>query len=261
MKKRNWLLLLAIAVCLGLYFGYRAIDRLSTDSTPPQIVFSDEALELSVQDSSDVLLQGVTAFDNRDGEVTASLVVERVRLADTDGSVLVRYAAFDRSGNTSKAERAARYTDYEAPRFSLNRPLLFTSNVSFDILDAVSASDTLDGDIHHRIRATSLDDSSITSAGSHEVEFRVTNGLGDTARLTLPVEVFASGIYTMDVTLSKYLIYLEAGTAFDADRYLDSVTRNRETVSLRGGMPRNYSVAGLMKFFCRIHRLILPQPR
>lgn len=242
MKKRNWLLLLAIAACLALYLGYRTMDRLNTDTTPPQITFSGETVVLSVQDPQDALLQGVAAADGNDGDVTASLVVERVKLTDPDGSILVKYAAFDRSGNVTKAERAAKYIDYESPRFSLREPLLFASNTSFDILDVIDASDTLDGDIRHRIRATSLDGSAVTAAGSHEVEFRVTNTLGDTARLTLPVEVYTTGDYTMDVALTKYLIYLEAGTDFDAEQYLDSVTQNRETISLRSGTPRNYTV-------------------
>ena len=233
MKKRNWLLLLAIAVCLALYVGYRAMDRLKTDTTPPQITFSDEAAEFSVHDPMDVLLRGVTAADTRDGDVTASLVVEQVRLLDPDGFLRIRYAAFDRSGNVTKADRTARYTDYESPRFSLEEPLLFTLNSGFDILKVIGASDALDGDIRHRIRATSLDNASVATLGSHQVEFRVTNSLGETVLLTLPVEVYAAG---------PYLIYLDAGTPFDPDRYLDSVTRNREKISLRNRTPEGFSV-------------------
>lgn len=242
MKKRNWLLLLAIIACLALYFGYQTMDRMNTDTTPPQITFSDDVVELSVTDPKDALLQGVSAADAQDGDVTASLVVERIKLTDPDGSILVKYAAFDRSGNVAKAEREAKYTDYESPRFSLSAPLLYTANSNFDVLDVISASDTLDGNIRHRIRATSLDNSAVTTTGSHEVEFRVSNTLGDTARLTLPVEVYAAGDYTMDVALTKYLIYLDAGTTFDAERYLDSVTRNREEYSLQGRMPDHFTV-------------------
>lgn len=242
MKKKKWLLLPAIAACLAIYFGYQAVDRLSTDRTPPEIRFSEEAPEVSVMDPQDSLLQGVTAFDNRDGDVTASMVVERVRLMDPDGSILVKYAAFDASGNVTKAEREAKYTDYVSPRFSLSAPLLFSNAANFDVLNVIGATDTLDGDIRHRIHATSLDSTNVTTQGTHQVEFRVANSMGDTARLTLPVDVAPAGLYNMDVALTKYLIYLEAGAPFDAERYLDSVTRNRETISLRSGTPWNYAV-------------------
>lgn len=242
MKKKNRLFLLAIAACLALYFGYRTVDRLKTDKTPPQITFSDESVEVSVQDPKVALLQGVTATDNRDGDVSASVIVERIKLTDPDGSILVKYAAFDSSGNVVKAERKAKYTDYESPRFSLRAPLLFAANSSFDILDVINATDPLDGNIHHRVRATSLDGSAVTAAGNHEVEFRVTNSLGDTTRLVLPVEVYTAGAYNMDVKMTQYLIYLEAGSSFDAYEYLDCVIWNREIVSLRSGIPYNYSV-------------------
>lgn len=242
MKKKNLIPLAVIALCLVLFIGYRIAAQLKTDTTPPQITFSDETIRLSVQDPEAALLQGVTAADSHNGDVTDSVVVESIRMTDADGSILVRYAAFDSAGNVTKADRAAQYTDYESPRFSLTAPLLFASNSGFDVLDVIGAADTLDGNIRHRIRATSLDGTAVTAQGSHQVEFRVTNTLGDTARLTLPVEVYPTGLYNMEVELTRYLVYLERGCEFDAERYLDSVTWNRETISLEDGMPRNYSV-------------------
>lgn len=242
MKKRNWLLLLLIGLCLAVFLGYQAVDRIRTDKKAPEIIFPEEPLQLSMADPDDTLLQGVTASDNRDGDVTASVIVERIQLTDGDGSILIKYAAFDRSGNVAKAERAAHYTDYERPRFTLSSSLLMEETSSLDLMDIIGASDPLDGNIRHRIRATSLDGGSIAGLGEHEVEFRVTNSLGDTVRLTLPVKVYAEGVHTLDLALTNYLIYLDAGSSFDAQRYLDSVRWNMETTSLRSGLPRNYSV-------------------
>lgn len=242
MKKRNLLILLAIAACVAVYLGYRALDMFRTDNTAPRITFSDETPDFSVLDPREALLRGVTAVDDRDGDVSASVVVERVKLTDPDGSILVKYAAFDRSGNVVKAEREARYTDYESPRFSLSRSLLFEAQSDFDLMDIIGASDPLDGNIRHRIRVTPLDDSAVTARGEHDVEFRVTNTLGETVRLTLPVGVYAEGVHTLDVELTNYLIYLDAGSSFHADRYLESVTWNRETIPLSDGMPEGYSL-------------------
>lgn len=242
MKNRNVLCLLLIALCLALLFGYRAVDRLGTDAAAPQINMSAETLQVSVQDARSALLQGVTATDETDGDVTASLVVESVSLKDPDGTVLVGYAAFDKAGNVAKAQRVAQYMDYESPRFSLSKPLVFTQEQSFDVLGIIGARDTLDGDISHRIRAGSLDEASINTLGTHEVEFRVTNSLGETVKLVLPVEVSPSGTYQGSLTLTDYLIYLPAGSLFSAQSYLDSYSRGAETVSLRAGLPENYSL-------------------
>lgn len=242
MKKRKLFQLLLILLCLAVYFGYRAADRLRTDTKAPEITISADTLEVSAQEPRTALLQGITAKDNADGDVTASLVVERIQLADQDGTVNVRYAAFDRSGNVAKADRQVRYTDYERPKFQLDAPLIYTQNSSFDVLNDIDAVDTLDGDISHRIRATSMDDASISSAGSHEVEFRVTNSLGDTVKIVLPVEVYAAGTYQAQLSLTNYLIYLEQGARFNANDYLNDFTLNRETTSLREGIPEHYNL-------------------
>lgn len=241
MKKRKWLYLALIVVCLAVYFGYRAVDRISTDTEKPEININGE-LEISVQDPKSALLQGVSARDKRDGDVTDSLVVESVKLMDSDGTVQVTYAAFDEAGNVAKAEREVRYTDYESPKFTLTAPLTFAAGSSFDVLSIIQVEDMLDGNISHRIRATPLDDQSITAQGVHDVEFRVTNSMGETVELTLPVEVYASGAYEAKLTLTDYLIYLDVGSAFSVNSYLKDFTRSLETVSLRNGLPEDYSL-------------------
>ena len=242
MKKKNLLLLVPITLSAALFLGYRAWDSLRTDDTPPQISISEESIQLSVSDPSSILLQGITAQDDRDGDVTDSLLVERITKTDGSGAIEVTIAAFDRSGNVAKATRTARYTDYQSPRFTLNRPLLFSYGSSFDLLAAIGAEDPADGDIQHRIRATSLDNTAVNSVGNHEVEFRVTNSLGDTVRMTLPVTVYAADAYGLELDLKNYLVYLKPGSSFDADHYLDTVRRGLNSVSLTDGIPSNYSI-------------------
>ena len=89
MKKRNWICILLIILCLGALFGYRAMARIRADHTPPEIRAEETLLEVSALEPRNALLQGVTASDNRDGDVTASLVVESVRLLRSDGTASV----------------------------------------------------------------------------------------------------------------------------------------------------------------------------
>ena len=107
----NIILILLIAACVAALFGYRMLDDLRTDTQPPEILLDGNIPELSVFDSRDALLQGITARDKKDGDVTDLLVVEHVSLLNAEGDIMVSYAAFDRSGNVSKAQREARYTD------------------------------------------------------------------------------------------------------------------------------------------------------
>ena len=242
MKKRNILCVLLIAACLLAYRGYRMLDRISADTTPPQISIPEESVMLSVHDPETLLLQGVTAADNADGDVTDSLVIEKTWMADADGLVNVRYAAFDQAGNVAKADRQVQYTDYQSPRFVLEQPLVYRQNYEYDVLAAIRAEDMLEGDISHRIRATSLADQSMLAPGIHDVEFRVSNSLGETVQLILPVEVRATDSYQAELFLTDYLIYLEAGDRFNAQDYLDRYVWNGTTTSLEDGLPWNYAL-------------------
>ena len=121
--RRNVLFIVVLIICIGAFSLYLLIDRQNTDRERPTITVSKEALELSVQAPQEAYLQGVTAFDDKDGDVTASLVVSSVRLLDSDGTIEVTYAAFDKAGNVASTVRNAKYTDYVSPRFTANQSL------------------------------------------------------------------------------------------------------------------------------------------
>ena len=242
MKKINRISVLLIVACLAALMGYRTLQRLRTDVTPPVITWEDQMLELSALEPRSELLRNVSARDEKNGDVTASLVVESVRLLRADGTVVVTYAAFDASGNVAKAQREVLFTDYESPKFLLTRPLLFSRSTSYDLLNIIQAEDMLDGDISHRIRATVLDEIDTNYAGTHDVQVRVTNTLGETVELVLPVELYNPGLFEGTLELTDYLIYLKQGDSFNARNYLYSFTLGRENISLENGIPEKVNL-------------------
>lgn len=242
MKKRDWISIGLILACIAMLLGYRVLARIRADHTPPQIYVDGNLLEISALEPRSALLQGVTATDNRDGDVTASLVVESVRLLHSDGTVSVTYAAFDKEGNVAKQTREVRFSDYESPRFSLSKPLMFSQTSSYDVLSIISANDILDGRISHRIRATTLDEVETGYSGTHHIQFRVTNSLGETVELVLPVEIYTPSLFEGSLTLTDYLIYLQKGDSFNARSYLGSFTIGRETESLSNGLPEGMNL-------------------
>ena len=241
MKKKNFILMLLIAATLALFLGYRALDAIRTDTRAPEIRLDSVIPEISVEDPKSALLQGITAVDSGDGDVTSSLVVERVELLEDAGRLLVHYAAFDSAGNVAKAQREAKYTDYHSPRFTLEEPLVYRQGAAFDVLSDIGATDVIDGDIQHRVRATMLTEQTITEPGVHEVEFRVSNSLGDTVTAVLPVEV-RNPEREAQLTLSQYLLYLPVNGSFNAKDYLELYTYGEDDVDLSKGLPRGYSL-------------------
>lgn len=242
--KRKWFSIVPLILCALVFFGYRIYDGLRTDTQPPQITITETQTPYQVflSQGSDALLQGVRARDDRDGDVTESLLVESMTDISADHTVTVTYAAFDRSGNVAKQERQVLIADYESPRFTLDAPLAFVFGSNFDALADIGAQDLLDGDISHRVRATLMDDVTITAEGTHDVLFRVTNSLGDTSQLIIPVEVYHGGRYDGLLTLKNYLIYLPKGTPFDPQTQLKSLLLFGQETDLTLGLPEDLTL-------------------
>ena len=212
MKKNKWLFLAAFCCLYCFAWGiYSLLFVLTDDRTPPVITMDTELIEVSVTADEEQLLQGIHASDNRDGDVSDLLVVENLSPLSPDFRSTVTYAAFDNTGNVARASRTLQFTDYHSPVFDLRRPLVFSSGTTPDVLGCLSAQDTIDGNISRRIKGTLVSDtSSLSYAGVHEVEFRVTNSMGDTQYITLPVDIYQVGTYNAQVT-QRYAGALAAG--------------------------------------------------
>ena len=236
MKRRYIMLALVLAAAIALFGAYLVLTHKLKDTTPPVITVAEELLQLSVNDENEILMTGITAMDDRDGDVTASLLVESVYGITDDHVATVTYAAFDRAGNVSKIQRKVHYTDYREPRFEFAGSLSFPHNSKFDLLDYVGANDVMEGDIRRRVRATLVSDTnSIDELGSHMVHLQVTNSLGDTVELDVPVEVYDPEWYLASVKLDTYLLYLKKGDVFNPREHLDKfVVRGADTDVSRG---------------------------
>lgn len=95
--------LMAVA-SIGLGGGVVSLEMMSDDK-PPVIEFQKDEVTYSEGDSYDVFLEGVTAQDDRDGDVTDSLVVESVYLTESGKHVTVIYVARDKENNVAKVSK------------------------------------------------------------------------------------------------------------------------------------------------------------
>lgn len=240
--RKNLPLLVFLAIVLALFAGYRIWKSSAADNIAPVISFDPGVFEISVQDDRNVMLEGITVMDDCDGDVTASLMIEKIGVINEDHEFVVTYAAFDSAGNVTKARRTVRYTDYESPKFYLNAPLLYLAGREVEVVNRIIATDMIDGDISHRIKATAISEISVTSEGVHDMLFRVTNSMGDTTELIIPAEVYPNNKYNADLLLSDYLIYIPAGETFDAKQYLYYFKHGNTSVFLGSALPEAYQL-------------------
>ena len=211
-KMQRVIAALFILVLLA-FCGLRIYRRLTVDVTPPVITCSTDSIDVSVTAGEEALLQGVMASDDRDGDLTDQILIKGVSPSLTDSSAQVTYIVFDSANNMATVTRTVRYTDYEAPRFALSQPLVYPAGQTVTLLDRLTASDVLDGDISSGIRITSQNVIN-SQPGVYSVTAQVDSRLGNSVVLPLKVVITTGGPQL--ITLSDYLVYLPRGSAFDA---------------------------------------------
>ncbi|MBR2949810.1 MAG: hypothetical protein IKC46_08115 [Lachnospiraceae bacterium] len=88
--------ILLIALSVYLY--------MQVDNNAPVITFEENEIVYKSDMDMEKLLEGVTAYDAVDGDVTESLIIEKVSIT-AEGEAIVTYAALDSSNNVVKSSR------------------------------------------------------------------------------------------------------------------------------------------------------------
>lgn len=216
-----------VGVAALIFVIYKADEAATEDSSWPVFSCSREELQISINDGEDVLLAGITAADEKDGDVTDSIIVENISDFYGDGKRTVTYAAFDNDDHVSELERVITYTDYTQPRFELKDSLRFRVGQTINLGSMVSVWDCLDGDISNQVKMQMDSSISNRTTGIYEVVYEVTNSAGDTAILPVQAEVYQPTNREVEMDLNQYLIYYD-GTETDYYKYLDTLTVGTE---------------------------------
>lgn len=106
---KKLIVVLLLMLCAGAAGVNYWLDQ-NRDSTPPVITIPDGA-ELIYQEGedTDVLLEGVTAIDEKDGDVSDTLVIESILPMQNESKATVLYYAKDKSNNVAQASRTVEY--------------------------------------------------------------------------------------------------------------------------------------------------------
>jgi hypothetical protein len=111
--------------------------------------------------------------------------------------------------------------DYHRPTFEVLEPLVYATSEEVSILSRLKATDVVDGDISQNIRVSTLEPTNHTEI--FHITVQVSNSLGDTSMLTLPVLMLESNPLRPEIQLSHSMIYLEQDSQFIPSAYLLSV--------------------------------------
>lgn len=222
-----------VILMLALFTAYCIREKMLTDSSGPVISLDQSEIQVSIYDGDEVLLQGITAKDKKDGDVTDSLIVEKISGFYDDGKRTVTYAAFDSDNHISKVQRELTYTDYVSPRFSMSGSTRFRAGSAINIDTIISAEDCLDGDLSNKVKIHM--DTTINNrvTGLYPVEYSVTNSAGETVTLPLNIEIYESQSNEVQLNLKTYLVYY-TGETIDYTDYLKSVQKGNQEYAFEG---------------------------
>ena len=224
------ILILVACVLFAGWANSRYYGNLNMDY--PEITNTEEQLQISVQDLPGAMLQGLSAWDATDGDLTSEILVASVSHFLEPGTVNVKYVVFDSHNNSATLSRRVHYTDYQSPVFSLDKAPVYTTGSSFDLLEHIRVEDCVDGDISDNIRVISNMVNNY-SVGNYPVILEASNSHGDTAQITLWV-TYQSKESTAVVKLHQYVVYVRQGETFEPEKWIASVAdRNATALNMK----------------------------
>lgn len=102
--------ILAIAV-FGVSEGIKLKNR---DTTVPKIQSEEDVLEISCEYTEEDLLKGLSASDEKDGDLTDKIFVGNFSRFIEKGVCNVNYVVFDSSNQSATLTRKVRFADYHS---------------------------------------------------------------------------------------------------------------------------------------------------
>ena len=210
----------AVSVIYGGLFLFQMSQQKDTEG--PALTSDLKEIEANIGDSPNVLKEGITAFDQVDGDVSDTLMIENIEkdLEGADNEFYISYAAFDKTSNIGHLTRKLRYKNYHKPRFSIEEPLRFSQSENIFLLNYVTADDCIDGDISPFVKIEGADKfEDNPKAGIYDCTLTVTNSVGDETRLPVKVEIYEDSYeertFKPQIILKRYITYLGTGDTYE----------------------------------------------
>ncbi len=210
-----------LMVTLLVFAGYKAYDMGIKDKTAPVITVPDSVLSVSVRATESDLLRDVKASDDKSGDVTDNVLIEKLSSIDSDNNRTIHYVALDDSNNVGRAERTLHYTDYKLPEFSMTKgSLIVKIDGTINIMDYIKASSILDGNVTGFVKYSFDDKLDTSTLGEYPVQFYVTDSAGGVSKLDTTLLVVSDSEVQEPFLLRQYLAYVNMGDDFVPNDYI-----------------------------------------
>lgn len=227
--KKTLLFSLVIVIVCFIYTIYT--DFVKLDDTVPQIS-ADGDLFVEVGAGEKELLEGVSAYDEEDGDLTNKIMLKNVSNVNRNGCCKAMYVVFDSNGNQAECYRNIMYSNYLIPQFKLRNSMVYNTSEKIDILENVESYDVFGDEISYRIRLEETN-VEVQKEGEYFIKVSVTDNMGGNAELEIPVIVSDKykNAKTPEIELNDYIVYTNVGAGLNLREYINSVTAALEISS------------------------------
>lgn len=181
-----------------------------------------ETIEASIDTTDEELAALVKAFDDKDGDISANVVVEHKNYFFEKGLSIITFSVCDSDNNVSKISKNIRYVDYTSPKIEVYSDLIYMVSSNERISSYFKVNDVFDGDISSRLKIVSTDFNK-NIPGEYSVNCKVTNSFGDTQEMAFPIVIEPQTKVNTKIYLKQYFVYLKTGETHDFAQYIDSV--------------------------------------
>lgn len=161
------------------------------DKTAPALKGLKASYVLAETDEEPDYLDGVTAVDEIDGDLTDCISLDAVNVSyGVVGDYTVSYSVADNAGNITTESVPVTIKDTTPPTLSLSETsfTITAGDSAPDYSSGVSAYDTQDGNL---ISSVTIDDSEVdyNTPGTYEVTYRIADNSGNATKKTASVTV------------------------------------------------------------------------
>ncbi|MDA3730137.1 DUF5011 domain-containing protein [Niameybacter massiliensis] len=201
-------------------FGTGEIPQANTKP----VIHGVQDVTLTVGDTFDAM-EGVTATDKEDGDLTSAIKVNEVVDTEVVGTYELVYTVSDSEELETIATRSVIVEEKVNARPQIHgvKDVKLTVGDTFDAMEGVTATDKEDGDLTSAIKVSGAVDTEV--AGTYELVYRVSDseGLEATATRIVVVEEKANtkpvihGVKDMTLTVGDTFDAMEGVTATDAE--------------------------------------------
>lgn len=188
---------------VGLLLAASAVISLLQDRTAPVFLYSEDKIVYREGEDESILLTGLRAMDEHDGDVSARIIVDNIIPPADRDQAKIFYAVSDLSGNVTETGRIVDYRASEPTGFP-DRQEDKTHSAESEILSTEESADTSADETREAEESTTEEESTTAEPG----------------REGFPV-----------LTLTTHEVTLKVGETFSYYNYLKSAVDDKDTRS------------------------------